>query len=193
VSLAKILEPRVVLGAGIMSFRPPTQLAHATAARWRSRSRSCSPTASAPWSSGSSTSPDDHASRAHHGIPPLPTSPDLATPWLLQGTLRGRPARPPGPGTVPLEPDVWRLRRPRREHPAPGGSGGGIHRIHWLGRPDRRVFGRAGGLRAARWRSGKRPARHQRWRWRHGRAQARIGQAGRLRPLVWWPEDERRL
>ena len=31
------------------------------------------------------------------------TSPDLATPWLLQGTLRVRPARPPGPGTVPLD------------------------------------------------------------------------------------------
>jgi hypothetical protein len=53
------------------------------------------------------------------------------------GHIGVRPARP-RPGTVPLGPDVWRLQRPLREHPAAGGGGGGTYRIHWLGRPDRR-------------------------------------------------------
>jgi hypothetical protein len=119
--------------------------------------------------------------------------PTPATSPAAPGHIGVRPARP-RPGTVPLGPDVWRLQRPLREHPAAGGSGGGAYRIHWLGRPDRRVSGRAGGLRAARWRRWKRPARHQPYLcWRHGRALTRIGQAGRHRPSVWLTSDEPRV
>jgi hypothetical protein len=73
------------------------------------------------------------------------------------------------------------------------GSGGGIDRIHWLGEADRGGVWPRGHSERLRWRSWKRAAGHQRWRWCHGRAQAHIGQVCRCRPPTWRPDHERRV